>query len=148
MTARPTLRPPPQGTTLLYEKDSAYNYIQVAKLNGPLATLPTCTNILLLNEGQGIHSVYAPGNIYYGGTWDIFMAAPFFNAPPYSPQTIKSLCIIGLAAGTIAQLGYEQHGEVGDFADECERRIFAITEQKTTVSFEPVKPVMGLLSHP
>jgi replicative DNA helicase len=47
------------------------------------------------------------------------------------------------AAGSIAQLGYEQHGEVGDFADECERRIFAITEQKTTVSFEPVKPVIA-----
>lgn len=27
------------------------------------------------------------------------------------------------AAGAIAQLGYEQHGEIGDFADECERRI-------------------------
>jgi replicative DNA helicase len=47
------------------------------------------------------------------------------------------------AAGTIAQLGYEQHGDVGDFADECERRIFAITEQKTTVGFEPVKPVIA-----
>ncbi|HEY2027730.1 MAG TPA: replicative DNA helicase [Myxococcales bacterium] len=47
------------------------------------------------------------------------------------------------AAGTIAQLGYEQHGDVGDFADECERRIFAITEQKTTVAFEQVKPVIA-----
>jgi replicative DNA helicase len=47
------------------------------------------------------------------------------------------------AAGTIAQLGYEQHGDVGDFADECERRIFSVTEQKTTVSFEPVKPVIA-----
>jgi replicative DNA helicase len=47
------------------------------------------------------------------------------------------------AAGTIAQLGYEQHGDVGDFADECERRIFSVTEQKTTVSFEQVKPVIA-----
>jgi replicative DNA helicase len=47
------------------------------------------------------------------------------------------------AAGTIAQLGYEQHGDIGDFADECERRIFSVTEQKTTVSFEPVKPVIA-----
>ncbi|HET7786068.1 MAG TPA: replicative DNA helicase [Myxococcales bacterium] len=47
------------------------------------------------------------------------------------------------AASTIAQLGYEQHGEVGDFADECERRIFAVTEQRNTVSFEAVKPVIA-----
>jgi replicative DNA helicase len=47
------------------------------------------------------------------------------------------------AAGTIAQLGYEQHGDVGDFADDCERRIFSVTEQKTTVSFESVKPVIA-----
>ena len=31
------------------------------------------------------------------------------------------------AAGSIAQLGYEQHGDVDDFADESERRIFAAT---------------------
>ncbi len=47
------------------------------------------------------------------------------------------------AASSIAQLGYEQHGDVGDFADECERRIFAVTEQRNTVSFEPVKPVIA-----
>jgi replicative DNA helicase len=47
------------------------------------------------------------------------------------------------AASAIAQLGYEQHGDVADFADECERRIFSVTEQKTTVSFEQVKPVIA-----
>ena len=47
------------------------------------------------------------------------------------------------AASTIAQLGYEQHGDVGEFADECERRIFAVTEQRNTVSFEAVKPVIA-----
>ena len=47
------------------------------------------------------------------------------------------------AASTIAQLGYEQHGDVGEFADECERRIFAVTEQRTTVSFVHVKPIIA-----
>ena len=47
------------------------------------------------------------------------------------------------AAGMISQLGYEQHGDIGDFADECERRIFSVTEQKTTVAFEQVKPVIA-----
>ncbi|HZR06940.1 MAG TPA: DnaB-like helicase N-terminal domain-containing protein, partial [Myxococcales bacterium] len=47
------------------------------------------------------------------------------------------------AASSIAQLGYEQHGDVGEFADECERRIFAVTEQRTTVSFVHVKPIIA-----
>jgi replicative DNA helicase len=47
------------------------------------------------------------------------------------------------AASTIAQLGYEQHGDVGEFADECERRIFAVTEQRNAVSFVHVKPIIA-----
>jgi replicative DNA helicase len=47
------------------------------------------------------------------------------------------------AASSIAQLGYEQHGDVGEFADECERRIFAVTEQRNTVSFVHVKPIIA-----
>src|SRR5579859_6594357 len=77
------LRPPPPNTTLLYDKDSAYNYIQVAELKIPSGRLPVGTRMLLLNEGQGIHSVWSPGDPFYGGTWDMFMVAPFFNAPPY-----------------------------------------------------------------
>ena len=47
------------------------------------------------------------------------------------------------AATAISQLGYEQHGDVGEFADEAERRIFAVTEQRNSVSFEAVRPVIG-----
>ncbi len=47
------------------------------------------------------------------------------------------------AASGIAQLGYEQHGEVADFADECERRIFAVTEQRNAVTFEHLKPLIA-----
>jgi spermidine synthase len=97
------LRAAGPNRTLLYEKDSAYNYIQVAELQQAQGPLPARTRILLLNEGQGIHSVYNPAQPFYGGTWDMFMVAPFFNAPPYSPQDVRSLCIVGLAAGTIAK---------------------------------------------
>ena len=47
------------------------------------------------------------------------------------------------AASSIAQLGYDQHGDVADFADECERRIFQVTEQRSTVSFVHVKPIIA-----
>ena len=46
------------------------------------------------------------------------------------------------AASGIVQIGYEQHGDVAEFADECERRIFAVTEQKATQSFVHVKPII------
>ncbi|MEP7290028.1 MAG: fused MFS/spermidine synthase [Chloroflexota bacterium] len=102
LTLNGPLRAAAPNTTLLYDKDSAYNYIQVTELQKPLARLPVGTRLLLLNEGEGIHSVWSPGATFYGGTWDMFMVAPFFNAPPYMPQNVKSLCIVGLAAGTIA----------------------------------------------
>src|SRR5258708_6735676 len=96
------LRAAGPGETLLYDKDSAYNYIQVVELDQAKGRLPAKTRILLLNEGQGFHSVYNPEQPFYGGTWDMFMVAPFFNAPPFRPDQVHSLCIVGLAAGTIA----------------------------------------------
>lgn len=93
-----TLRPIPSGTTLIYEDESAYNYIQVIRWNS--------ANVLLLNEGQGIHSMYYPESpdfIETRGTWDYFLAAPFFNNPPYTPDDVNSLALVGLAGGTIAK---------------------------------------------
>lgn len=95
------LRPPPEGTNLLWERDSAYNYIQVVERSAPVYRWPAGTRELHLNEGQGIHSIWSPAGGFYGGTWDIFLAVPFFNAPPYRPEDVQSLCVIGLAAGTI-----------------------------------------------
>lgn len=90
------LRPPPAGATLIYEDESAYNYIQVARWGE--------ANILLLNEGQGIHSMYYPDHPDYlttQGTWDYFLVAPFFNKAPFTPDDVTSLAMIGLAGGTI-----------------------------------------------
>ena len=90
------LRAPEAGAALLYEDESAYNYIQVQEdANG--------NRYLYLNEGQGIHSQWHPENVGFGRTWDFFLAAPYFNAPPHSPDDVSSLAIVGLAAGTIAR---------------------------------------------
>ena len=80
---------------LIYEKESAYNYIQVQQVNG--------YTLLRLNEGQGIHSMYNPDTLDYGGTWQQALAAPFFNASPYSIENIHSMAILGLAGGTSAR---------------------------------------------
>ncbi len=79
----------------VFETESSYNYIQVIERGG--------TRSLLLNEGQAVHSVYTPGEPRTYGTWDYFLAAPFFNAPPYGPEQVERVGIVGLAAGTVAK---------------------------------------------
>jgi predicted membrane-bound spermidine synthase len=79
----------------IFETESSYNYIQVVERGG--------TRYLLLNEGQGIHSVYTPGQSITHGTWDYFVAAPFFNYGPTELSDVKRLGLVGLAAGTIAK---------------------------------------------
>lgn len=78
---------------LMFETESAYNYIQVVERNG--------WRQLYLNEGLGIHSVYRPGMGRTGGTWDYFVIAPFFNPPPFPPDRVESLAMVGLAGGTV-----------------------------------------------
>jgi replicative DNA helicase len=46
------------------------------------------------------------------------------------------------AAHAIASQGYEQHGDVGEFLDEAERRIFAITEAKAQTAFTHVRDIV------
>lgn len=96
------LRPAYAGNTLIYEGESAYNYIQVQEDSQG-------NRYLYLNEGQGIHSQWSPDTVSDGQrTWSFFLTAPYFNAPPVPPQRVESLAIVGLAAGTIAR----QHSAV------------------------------------
>ena len=88
------LRPPPARAMLLAEEESAYNYIQVQEDTAGY-------RYLYLNEGQGVHSQWHESEIFYGGTWDYFLVAPYFNSPPYRADEVTSLLVIGLAAGTI-----------------------------------------------
>jgi len=80
---------------LVYETESAYNYIQVLQQNG--------YTMLRLNEGQGIHSIYQPGQYNFNGPWEQVLAAPFFNPAPIALTDIKTMAIVGLAAGTTAR---------------------------------------------
>ncbi len=80
---------------MIYEKDSAYNYIQVLQVGE--------TRLLRLNDGQGVHSIYNPTEYFYNGPWEQVLVAPFFNPAPVSLLDVKSLAIVGLAAGTTAR---------------------------------------------
>ncbi|MEA3345493.1 MAG: fused MFS/spermidine synthase [Chloroflexota bacterium] len=80
---------------LVYEEESAYNYIQVLREGDERQ--------LKLNEGEGIQSVYRGDQLRTEGAWDYFLAAPFFNPPPFAAEEVRSLCLIGLAGGTVAR---------------------------------------------
>ena len=89
-------QPVKSAPNTIYETESGYNYIQVVEQEDG------CRH-LLLNEGGGIHSVYCPDELRTPGPWDYFLIAPYFNLPPYSPDQVKGMALIGLAAGTTAR---------------------------------------------
>ncbi len=99
------LRPAMAGAELLFEDESAYNYIQVQEdANG--------YRYLYLNEGQGIHSQWHPTQVAYQRTWDYFLIGPYFNAAPFGPDDVQSLLVIGLAAGTIPRQYTHVYGDI------------------------------------
>jgi predicted membrane-bound spermidine synthase len=92
-----------RNTGQIYETESAYNYIQVAQVQG--------FTVLRLNEGQGIHSIYKPDTLQYNGPWDQFLVGPYFYADR-KPSDIKRIAIVGLAAGTAARQMTAVYGNV------------------------------------
>ena len=80
---------------MIYETESAYNYIQVLEQDG--------YHLLRLNDGQGVHSIYNPTVFNYSGPWEQVLVAPFFNRAPVKVTDVKSMAIVGLAAGTTAR---------------------------------------------
>ncbi len=104
----------------IYETESAYNYIQVVERNG--------IRQLMLNEGQGIHSVYAPDLKATYGTWDYFLVAPFFN-PPGEATEVHRLGLVGLAAGTISKQYSQVFGPIPIDGWEIDSKIIDVGRQ-------------------
>lgn len=98
-----SIKPPYRGD-LVYETESAYNYIQVLNDDGRY--------MLALNEGQAIHSIYDPNNLITGGPWDYFGLGPLF-ADNYDASSVQSACIVGLAGGTAARELAEAYPGIG-----------------------------------
>jgi spermidine synthase len=86
---------PPQVGTLLYEKESAYHYIQVTQVG-------TKTE-LILNEGEAVHSIYDSQSLLTGGPWDYFVIANSFRPAQATEPVPKDVAILGLAGGTAAR---------------------------------------------
>src|SRR6266571_1787613 len=86
---------PPQVGTLLYERDSAYHYIQVVQ-DGSRTEL-------ILNEGQAVHSIYDSRSLLTGGPWDYFMLGSYFRPAQTRDPRPRNVAILGLAGGTAAR---------------------------------------------
>jgi predicted membrane-bound spermidine synthase len=109
------------GGTLIAERESAYNYIQVVRVDNEIQ--------LILNEGVGIHSIYDPANLLTGGPWDYFSVAPLFNTPPFLPQQVRSVCVIGLGAGTIPRELTAAYGPLAIDGVELDGEIVSLARQ-------------------
>jgi len=88
------IKPPAVGT-LITEKDSAYNYIQVVQAG--------TTTELILNEGLAVHSVYDSQDNLTHGYWDYLLVADAFKSVQTSAPAPRSVAILGLAGGTTAR---------------------------------------------
>ncbi|MBI5353704.1 MAG: fused MFS/spermidine synthase [Chloroflexi bacterium] len=101
----------------IYETESAYNYIQVQEQNG--------YTLLRLNDGQGIHSIYHPDTLNYGGPWEQFLVGPYFYADR-KPQDVKRMAIVGLAAGTAARQASAVYGDIPIDGFELDEKIVEV----------------------
>jgi spermidine synthase len=88
----------------IFETESRYNYIQVLELGR--------VRYLMLNEGQGVHSVYDPDHLATFGTWDLLTIAPLINEPPFRTGQVERICVIGLAGGTVARQATALYGPI------------------------------------
>ena len=115
-------QPVKAAANVIYETESGYNYIQVVENDDGCRSL-------LLNEGQGIHSIYCPDQLRTPGPWDYFLIAPYFNPPPYTPDQVESVALIGLAAGTMARQYTEVYGPIPIDGVEIDPQIVRVGQE-------------------
>jgi spermidine synthase len=117
----------------IYETESAYNYIQVLQDQD--------FRYLRLNEGQGIHSIYHPEQLAYYGPWMQVLAAPYFNLPPYTPEDVESIAIVGLAAGTIARQATAVYGPIPIDGFEIDPEIIRVGQEYFGMTMPNLNPI-------
>jgi spermidine synthase len=127
---------PPQVGSLLYEKESAYNYIQVVQ-DGTKTEL-------ILNEGQAIHSIYDSQDLLTRGPWDYMVIADSFRpAQTIEPQP-KSVAILGLAGGTAARQYTAAFGDQVQITGvEIDPEILAVAHRYFHLDEPNVHPVVA-----
>jgi spermidine synthase len=85
---------------LLYETESAYQYIQVVERDDG-------SRALKLNEGVATHSLWHRETVLTGGVWDTFLLVP-----PLLERPVERMLVIGNAGGTVARAFGELYPDV------------------------------------
>jgi spermidine synthase len=85
---------------LLYESESAYQYIQIVERSDG-------SRALKLNEGVAVHSVWHRDSVLTGGVWDTFLLVP-----PLLDRPVERMLVIGNAGGTVARAYGQLYPEV------------------------------------
>ncbi len=106
---------------LVFETESAYNYIQVLEQDD--------YRYLRLNEGQGIHSIYHPTQLNYFGPWSQVLVAPLFTPSLAGFESVNRMAIIGLAAGTTARQALEVYPDCEVDGFEIDPKIIAVGQE-------------------
>ena len=89
--ADPAGRRSSPGSGIIYEGESAYQFIQVQKLLGRRARPAP-------ERGLGRPLGVAPHQVLTGGYWDQFLLAPLLHGGPF-----RNLAMIGYAGGTVGR---------------------------------------------
>ncbi len=100
------IRPVEGNRTVIWQGESAYNFIQVVE------NRESGAYELVLNEGHAIHSLYYPKEATQPltrGPWDYFTVGPYFT-PQQRADKIKSIAFIGLAGGTATKRMTDAYG--------------------------------------
>lgn len=106
------------GAGVVYETESPYNFIQVIDdASG--------WRLLTVNEGQAYQSAYRADRTLSGGIWDLFLIAPFFSSNT-APGNVKSILMVGLAAGTVAHEYTRIFGPIPIDGVELDPRIISV----------------------
>jgi predicted membrane-bound spermidine synthase len=103
---------------VIYEDETRYNYISVRQWGSE--------RHLKLNEGVGVHSVHHPDMLMSQGIWDYFLLAPLFRTETPIPTVADEVLIIGLAAGTVAELYSNIYGPIPIIGVELDPTIIEV----------------------
>ncbi|NDJ77392.1 MAG: spermine synthase [Chloroflexi bacterium] len=136
LALRGPLRPPPSNMTLLHEEETAYNLVQIVEDEDGY-------RYLLLNEGQGIHSQWHPTDLFYDRTWGFFLIAPYFNAPPYTPDRMERVAMIGLAGGTMARQHHVVYPDMPMDGIEIDPGIVDAGREYLGMTMDPLNVIVG-----
>ncbi len=122
------------GDRLLYEDESAYNYIQVTEDEG--------WRKLILNEGQAVHSLYHPQRLLTGGPWDYFLLAPLFR-PQGISTPVEDVAVVGLAAGTMPHMYSKVYPEAKTDGIEIDGQIVEVGRKYFDMNSPNLNPVVA-----